>query len=89
MALGWNPQTIPMVQKVFIGLAVTSHSPGNTVVAHFSDVSTTGNVAALGPWRALALTDPATTLNPCMPSSKTVPAERRWSLTWMAILRRL
>jgi hypothetical protein len=37
-----------MVANVLIGLAVTSHSVGNTVSGFISDVSTTGNVT--GAW---------------------------------------
>jgi regulation of enolase protein 1 (concanavalin A-like superfamily) len=39
---------IPMVGDVFIGLALTSHSPGNVTVARFSNVDTTG---AVGHWQ--------------------------------------
>ena len=53
----WTPLgtsfEIPMGTDVLIGLSVTSHSVGNTVVANFSDVSTTGNVT--GGWTVEAI----------------------------------
>ena len=52
-ALAGNPWNVPMASDVLIGLALTSHSAGNTVVGEFSDVSTTGNVS--GAWTAEAI----------------------------------
>ena len=52
-ALAGNPWNIPMGVNVLIGLALTSHSAGNTVVGEFSDVSTTGNVS--GGWTVEAI----------------------------------
>ncbi len=45
--LAWNPQSISMATKVYIGLALTSHNSGVTCVAEFSDVETTGAVTPL------------------------------------------
>ena len=47
-AMAWNPQTITMTGSVYIGLALTSHSPDNVCIAEFSGVSTSGNVS--GAW---------------------------------------
>ncbi len=52
-----NPQTIQMGASIYIGLAVTSHSPGNPTTAEFSDVSTTGNVT--GAYTAAVIGDEA------------------------------
>jgi len=49
----WNPQTINMTSNVCIGLAVTSHSAGNSTIAEFSGVSTTGSVT--GQWQVEAV----------------------------------
>jgi hypothetical protein len=46
-AMSWNPQRISMPPTVYIGLALTSHSPGVSGVAEFSDVQTTGTVTPL------------------------------------------
>jgi regulation of enolase protein 1 (concanavalin A-like superfamily) len=43
-----NPQTIPMIQSVKIGLCATSHDNNVSTVAVFSDITTTGNVT--GSW---------------------------------------
>ena len=48
VAMGWNPQSIPMGSNVYIGLAVTSHEAGVTTAAEFSEASTTG--AVTGAW---------------------------------------
>jgi hypothetical protein len=48
-AMAWNPQTIPMIADVTIGLALTSHSSGNVTVAEFSGVETEGGVS--GQWQ--------------------------------------
>ncbi len=45
----WNPQTIDMLDNVYIGLAVTSHSADVLTAARFSSVSTTGTVT--GQWQ--------------------------------------
>jgi hypothetical protein len=47
--MAWNPQTITMAATVTVGLAVTSHSAGRVCGAHFSSVSTAGNVS--GTWQ--------------------------------------
>ena len=53
-----NPQTIPMNSPtIYIGLGVTSHSPGNPATAVFSDLSFTGNVT--GAWTAEVIGDEA------------------------------
>jgi serine/threonine protein kinase/tetratricopeptide (TPR) repeat protein len=41
---------IPMDETVYIGLAVTSHNGARAATAHFSHVSTTGDVRAPGPF---------------------------------------
>jgi hypothetical protein len=46
---------ITMANNVLIGLAVTSHSTGDTTVADFSEISTTGNVT--GAWQAEVIGD--------------------------------
>jgi hypothetical protein len=43
--MAWNPQSVPMEQTVFIGLALTSHNNNAVCEAKFSDVSTTGTVS--------------------------------------------
>jgi hypothetical protein len=48
-AMSWNPQNITMLGTIYIGLAVTSHSAGNSTVVEFSEVSTTGSVT--GAWQ--------------------------------------
>jgi len=48
-AMSWNPQTISMPGSIHVGLAVTSHSPGNPTVAELSNMTTTGNVT--GAWQ--------------------------------------
>ncbi len=48
-----NPQTITMGATVLVGLAVTSHDSGNSTVAEFSDIATTGTVS--GAWQAEAI----------------------------------
>ncbi len=53
-----NPQTIPMNGECYIGLALTSHASGNSVLAEFSDVAFTGNVT--GAWAAEAIGIPMT-----------------------------
>ena len=47
--MAWNPQTVPMIGTVTIGLALTSHSSGNATVAEFSGVSMEGGVS--GQWQ--------------------------------------
>jgi hypothetical protein len=42
--LAWNPVNIQMNSNVYIGLAVTSHTPGLQATAVFSNVSTTGTI---------------------------------------------
>ena len=49
----WNPQTIPMVSTVYIGLAVTSHVANVVCAASFSNISTTGTVS--GTWQSAEL----------------------------------
>jgi hypothetical protein len=46
----WSPQTISMPDRVYIGLAVASHDNKETVEAHISHVTTTGNVSPSGPF---------------------------------------
>ncbi|HUU19934.1 MAG TPA: PA14 domain-containing protein [Sedimentisphaerales bacterium] len=46
-AMTWNPQRISMPQNVYIGLALTSHNPGVTCTAEFSNVQTTGTVTPM------------------------------------------
>jgi hypothetical protein len=41
---------IPMTETVYIGLAVTSHDPSHTAVAHISNVTVTGSVSPTGPF---------------------------------------
>jgi len=48
-AMSWNPQTIAMLGTIHIGLAVTSHSAGNSTSAELSEIATTGNVT--GAWQ--------------------------------------
>jgi len=45
----WNPQTIDMLDNVYIGLAVTSHSADVLTAAKFTNVSMTGTVT--GQWQ--------------------------------------
>ncbi|MBN1804044.1 MAG: discoidin domain-containing protein [Sedimentisphaerales bacterium] len=45
VAMSWNPQNISMPENVYIGLAVTSHNPGVSCEAQFSDITTTGSVS--------------------------------------------
>jgi hypothetical protein len=42
-----TPRLISMSQNVYIGLALTSHSPGVTCTAEFSNVQTTGTVTPM------------------------------------------
>ena len=44
----WNPYTITMSSKVYIGLALTSHEPGVLCEARFTDVEITGKIS--GEW---------------------------------------
>ncbi|MBN2132500.1 MAG: protein kinase [Sedimentisphaerales bacterium] len=53
MAMSWNPQTINMVDAVYVGLAVTSHNATAMTTAEFSGVATTGNVT--GDWQVEAI----------------------------------
>jgi len=46
-AMTWNPQRISMPTNVYIGLALTSHNPGVTCTAEFSNVQTTGTVTPM------------------------------------------
>jgi hypothetical protein len=48
-----SERDIAMIPDVHIGLAVTSHQTGESVVAIFSEVTTTGNVT--GPWMSEAI----------------------------------
>ncbi len=48
-----DAREVVMEDPVLIGLAVTSHDAGNTVVAQLSDISTTGDVT--GDWAAEAI----------------------------------
>jgi hypothetical protein len=52
-AMSWNPQTISMLGSIHIGLAVTSHSSGNSTVADISNVATTGSVT--GSWQVATI----------------------------------
>lgn len=45
----FNPQTIPMANNVYIGLAVTSHAAGVPCGARFTSVATAGGVS--GGWQ--------------------------------------
>jgi len=56
--------TVAMGNTVYIGLALTSHSVGETTVAKFSDVSTTG--AVTGQWQVaeIGVAQPANTAAP-------------------------
>jgi hypothetical protein len=51
--MSWNPQTIAMLGTIRIGLAVTSHSSGNSTVAEISNVATTGSVT--GSWQVATI----------------------------------
>ncbi len=53
IASPWNPQTVPLVANVYIGLAVTSHAAGVVTQAEFSNIVTTGNVT--GNWQSVSL----------------------------------
>lgn len=46
----WSPQTVPMSDDVYIGLAVTSHDNKRTVEARISHVTTSGNVSPPSPF---------------------------------------
>ena len=50
---GASSVDIPLPNNVLIGLAVTSHSSGDTTVAEFSDLSFSGNVT--GTWQVEAI----------------------------------
>jgi len=63
-AMVWNPQTIPMVANVYIGLALTSHSAGVMASAKFSNVSTTGNVTGVWQVAAIGVAQPSNTAAP-------------------------
>jgi hypothetical protein len=43
--MAWNPQSIPMEQTVYIGLALTSHTNAAVCEAQFSNVRMTGTVS--------------------------------------------
>ena len=45
--LAWNPQRVLMSPNVYIGIALTSHNPGVTGIAEFSNVQTTGAVTPM------------------------------------------
>lgn len=47
-AMSWNPQTLSMPGNIYIGLAVTSHSAGDSCIAEFSGIEITGDVT--GDW---------------------------------------
>ena len=49
VAAGTSSATIEMPTSVYIGLAVTSHVAGESVVAEFSNVSTSAGIS--GPWQ--------------------------------------
>ncbi len=52
-SMSWNPQTIPMANEVYVGLAVTSHSAGVLTSAEFSEVASTGEVS--GQWQVATM----------------------------------
>jgi len=45
----WSPQTIPMPDSVYLGLALTSNDNKKTAEARVSHVTTTGDVSPAGP----------------------------------------
>jgi regulation of enolase protein 1 (concanavalin A-like superfamily) len=47
----WSPQTVSMPEKVYLGLAVTSHDSKRTAEARFSHVTTTGDVTPTGSFK--------------------------------------
>jgi len=49
VAAGTSSTTLEMATSVYIGLAVTSHVAGESVVAEFSNVSTSAGIS--GPWQ--------------------------------------
>ncbi len=53
IASPWNPQTLPLVPNVYIGLAVTSHAASVVTQAEFSNITATGSVT--GDWQSVSL----------------------------------
>ncbi len=47
-AMSWNPQPVSMTGSVYVGLAVTSHSPNVYTIAEYSNISAPG---VGGPWQ--------------------------------------
>jgi hypothetical protein len=64
----WKQQgesaTVVMQNPVYIGLALTSHSPGVTTEAVFSDVQTTGAVTGVFTEQAIGIDMPSNTADP-------------------------
>jgi regulation of enolase protein 1 (concanavalin A-like superfamily) len=60
----WGTQTISMVPTVYIGLAVTSHNPGMTTAAEFSDVEVLGNVTGAWQIEDVGVSQPSNTAAP-------------------------
>lgn len=46
----WNPQTVSMLDPVYIGMAVNSHDNTTTAEARFSHVTTTGDISYTTPF---------------------------------------
>ncbi len=47
-AMSWNPQAVSMSGTIYVGLAVTSHSPNVYTIAEYSNISAPG---VAGPWQ--------------------------------------